>query len=329
MKGALAVSESLAPKGKKAAIMLWSGDTEPFEAAVRTAREAGVRNMNGGDTRLDGDYPSVFYVPPIARQVGAERQIYAGNSNENTYTNNWHGPFYGQKLLADTLKNTETPRRLKPFNLYYHMYSGEKPGALSALKEILELARREPVIPVEASTYAGIADDFFSAQIAQADTMSWKIEKRGSLGTFRFDDAIGLEVDFERSRGIMGFTRANGALYVALDPAVEPAEITLRKSAGEAAPAERDPVYLIDSRWRVSALKRSEACGFSFRAEGYGPGDMTWRTEPSRRFEIVVRRAGDVIAHHEAAAAPSGELTLKLAQGAIEPLDIGVSCHDS
>ncbi len=109
-KGALKVSESFAPKGKKAAIVLWSGDTEPFEAAIRATREAGVRNMNGGDTRLDAEYPSVFYVPPIARPANSERQIYAGNSNENTYTNNWHGPYFGQLLLEQTLANTDAPR---------------------------------------------------------------------------------------------------------------------------------------------------------------------------------------------------------------------------
>ncbi len=329
VKGALAVSESLAPAGKKAAIMLWSGDTEVFEAAIRASREAGARNMNGGDTRLDGAYPSVFYVPPISRPVGPERQIYAGDSNENTYTNNWHGPFYGQKLLAETLKNTEAPRRLKPFNLYYHMYSGEKPGALSALKDILALARHGPVIPVKASTYAAIADDFFAAGIAQADAMSWKIANRGALQTFRFDDGADLEVDFERSRGILGLTRANGALYVALDPAVEAAEITLRKAAVAAAETNKDPVYLIESRWQVRDLKRNESCGFAFRAEGYGPGEITWRAEPSRRFEVVVQRAGEVLERHDVAATPSGELALQLATGAIEAVDVGVSCHDS
>ena len=161
VQGALNLAESLAPTGKKAKIYLWSGDTTPFEAAIAATRAAGVRNMNGGDSRLDKEFPSVVFVPPIARPVGGQRQIFAVNSNENTYTNDWLGPYYGFFMLEQTLKNTEVPRRLKPFNLYYHMYSGEKASALASIKHFVALARRSNVIPVTASRYAGIADDFF------------------------------------------------------------------------------------------------------------------------------------------------------------------------
>ena len=39
MTGALAVSESLAPAGKPAKIMLWSGDTTPFAEAIHRLRQ--------------------------------------------------------------------------------------------------------------------------------------------------------------------------------------------------------------------------------------------------------------------------------------------------
>src|SRR5690606_37394437 len=87
--GALAVSTSLAPEGKPARLYLWSGDTSPGQAELAATREAGVLNMNGGDTRLDGEYPSYTYVAPLTRVVGSERQVYSANSNENTYTNLW------------------------------------------------------------------------------------------------------------------------------------------------------------------------------------------------------------------------------------------------
>ena len=76
---------------------------------------------------------AVAYLPPISRPVGRERQIYSVNSNENTYTNDWTGPFNGQSMLVNTLRNTDQPRRLKGFNLYYHMYSGEKQAALKSV----------------------------------------------------------------------------------------------------------------------------------------------------------------------------------------------------
>ncbi|MCB1484255.1 MAG: hypothetical protein KDJ17_05105 [Hyphomicrobiaceae bacterium] len=338
---ALKVSESFAPKGKKAAILLWSGDTEPFEEAIRETREAGVRNMNGGDTRLDAEYPSVFYVPPIARPVGSQRQIYAANSNENTYTNNWHGPYFGQLLLEETLANTDAPRRLKPFNLYYHMYSGEKAASLSALKHLLDLARAAAVIPVKASEYAGIADDFFAAQISQLDATTWSIANRGNMQTFRFDEAEGFDIDWLRSHGVMGLSRHNGALYIATDPAERDVTIVLRPlepaapgaattEAARPLPSDGDdanPIYLIESRWQFEGLRRVSPCEVTAKAHGFGPGEMIWRALPSQSYEIEARRNGGAVERQTVSADAQGRLSFKLATGGLEPVAVGIKCH--
>jgi polysaccharide biosynthesis protein PelA len=327
VKRALEVSEQLAPPGKKAAIYLWSGDTEPFEAAIKATRDAGVRNMNGGDTRLDAEYPSVFYVPPIARPVGSQRQIYAPNSNENTYTNNWHGPYWGQLMLSETLRNTELPRRLKPFNLYYHMYSGEKPGSLKAVKSFIEDAQAAKVIPVKASEYAAIADDFFAAEIQQVDASSWMVARRGTLQTLRLDDAEALDLDDSKSTGVLGAMRHAGSLYVALDPDVEPAIIAVHTR--DATP----PVYvngaarLIDSRWQLKRLRR-DVCGFSVDAQGYGAGDMLWQTAPGQAFEVQASRDGSVLSNSVIEADSSGRLKVPLAINAFAPVQVRFVCHE-
>jgi polysaccharide biosynthesis protein PelA len=326
VKRALEISEELAPKGKKAGIYLWSGDTEPFEGAIKATREAGVRNMNGGDTRLDAEFPSVFYVPPIGRVVGGERQIYAANSNENTYTNNWRGPFYGQLMLADTLKNTELPRRLKPFNLYYHMYSGEKPGSLLALKTFVTQARDSRVIPVKASEYAAIADDFFVADIQQVDATSWAVARRGALQTVRLDDAGQIDLDDARSTGVLGATRHGGALYIALDPAVEPALIAIRRNEISAPTFDKGAARLIESRWQIRNLKR-EACDFSFDAHGYGASEMTWQTSPGQAFQVQALRKGVAVAAAFIAADANGKLEASLSLNAIEPVQVRFACQ--
>ena len=326
--GALAISESFAPPGKKAAIYLWSGDTEPSEDLVRATRLAGVRNMNGGDTRLDAEFPSVFYVPPIARPVGAERQVYAANSNENTYTNNWRGPYYGQLMLEQTLVNTESPRRLKPFNLYYHMYSGEKPGSLAAIKYFLNLARASPVIPVMASTYAAVADSFFDADIQQVDAMSWSVSKRGAVQTLRFDEAQDIGVDVQRSRGVLGSKRHNRALYVSLDAEVDTALIVLRKTAGtQEEPAPGHP-QLIESRWQLRNLRPEGECSFGISAEGFGPGEILWQGVPERTYEVFAQRAGAALTNSKATADRNGMFSVKLEADAIEPLELRVVCSD-
>ena len=68
-------------------------------------------------------------------------------------------------MLEETLQRTETPRRLKPFNVYYHMYSGQRPESLAAVKQHLETARDSAVVPIAASHYAAIADAFFDVTI--------------------------------------------------------------------------------------------------------------------------------------------------------------------
>jgi hypothetical protein len=328
--GALATSTELAPEGKRTGLYLWSGDTTPFPGAIRAVRRAGVRNLNGGDSRLDAEYPSVAYVPPISRLAGSERQIYAANSNENTYTNDWTGPYYGFFMLEHTLANTETPRRLKPFNLYYHMYSGEKPAALAAVRHFLDLARRGRVIPVKASHYAAVADDFFGVEIVQVDLFSWAVSRRGALATVRFDAADQLSVDLARSAGVMGSTRHGGSLYVALDPAVERAVVTLRGRIAEQA-EWRDQgglvASLVDSRWQLSGLVR-EDCGFRVTAEGYGTGEMLWRTNPRRGFRVSATRRGTLLSEETRWADEAGNFTVRLAPSAMEPLELRFACHD-
>ena len=330
ISGALRASEQFAPPGKKAALYLWSGDAEPFEAAVAAARAAGVRNMNGGDNRLDTEYPSVFYVPPIARPIGRERQIYAANSNENTYTNYWHGPFFGQMMLAETLDKTESPRRLKPFNLYYHMYSGEKPGSLAAIRMFVDRARTTPVIPVNASHYAAIADDFFAAEIEQVDTSRWTIAKRGNVQTFRLDEAGNFEVDLLRSRGVLGSKRVNGSLYVALDPAVEPVTLVTDKRSPAAAAGAVAAAHpsLIESRWQLRDLRIEDGCAFSVRAEGYGPSQMTWQVKAGQAFDVVAERDGVAVGQIEATSDAEGLLQADLKTNALEPLTVRFKCHD-
>lgn len=328
INGSLAYAEALAPPGKKAKILLWSGDTLPFQAAVKATREAGVRNMNGGDSRLDPEYPSVFYVPPIARPVGTERQIYSGNSNENTYTNDWTGPYYGYFNLDKTIENTESPRRLKPFNLYYHMYAGERPAALAAVKHFLTAARSGELVPITASRYAAIADSFFGVDLTQVDVNAWTIANRGELHTVRFDAADGLSLDMTASVGVLGANRANGALYVSLDPAVAEARVAIRKAGTQLSAADdKPPPMLVSSRWTFSD-RHVEGCDLAVKAQGFGPGDMTWQTAPNASYRVTAQRGELTLASEAATATPEGRLHLRLDAVAQEPVELRLQCHD-
>ncbi|MCA3261457.1 MAG: hypothetical protein ING44_05925 [Telmatospirillum sp.] len=280
--GAAAYIQTLLPPGKTLGLVQWSGNTAPGEAALAAAAQAGLRNINGGDTRFDAEFNSLSYVAPVGRRVGAQQQIYAAASNENTYTDLWSDRYFGFRDLAETIANTGAPRRLTPVNVYYHVYSGEKDAALQALLGNLAYVRGLDIAPIFASHYAAIAEGFYSARIVATGARAWRIEDRGDLQTVRFDppfDDAG--VDFARARGVLGFRRDAGALYVALDPAEASPVVALGPAdAGNA-------VSLIDSRWPIRDLKR-EPERFEFAAQGFGAGTMHWRVAPDARYALAV-----------------------------------------
>jgi hypothetical protein len=322
--GALEVANSIAPHGKRASLYQWSGNTNPFPAAVRMTREAGVRNINGGDSRFDAEFPSLAYVPPIARMVGSERQIYAVNSNENTYTHDWTGPFYAQRFLDETLKNTEVPRRLKGVNIYYHMYTGEKPASLRAVKHLIGAARKARLIPIKTSQYAALADSFFAIEIRKLGPLVWSVENRGSLHTVRFDEAEVFWVSMTDSVGVIGHNRHLGALYVTLDPAVPTAVIALVERSGNV-PQEHAIPELIDSRWQFSSVVRSD-CTLMAHATGFGEGEMRWRGMNRVEYRVTARSGDKILWQQRQSATADGVIDVKVRVDALTPVEILFEC---
>jgi polysaccharide biosynthesis protein PelA len=337
VRGALLASSTQALAGKPARMYLWSGDTRPFEGAIRATRELGVKNMNGGDSRFDTLYPSAAYVAPLARQVGAERQINAVNSNENTYINGLvgglAGPFDAFKALSETLDNTETPRRLKGFNLYYHTFSAARQASLDVVVTHLERARSAPVTPITASQYAGIAEGFFSARITSLGAQRFQISDRGELGTVRFDDATSLDIDYAASQGVVGHTRHMGALYASLDPATVAPIIALRAKGADQAklPGTRanrltfNTPHLVDARWLVSSIARTP-CVVTGTVQGFGNGQMTWDGLAPGAYVATLTRNRQTIAQTTVTADSLGRAVFTLQATVIEPADLRLAC---
>ncbi len=285
--GSVEFIQRLLPDGKEVELMQWSGDTLPFETALAAASRADLLNINGGDSRFDRDFPSYAWVSPIGRQVGAEIQIYASNSNENTYTDLWTDRHFGFVHLVETLRNTETPLRLKPLNVYYHMYSGEREASLEAVRSNLEYAENQEIAPISAARYAGIAKGFFKSQIVQIAEKSWRILNRGELQTVRFDRATLESVDFSKSQGVVGQRHVQGSLYVALDPAVARPLVTLRPEHSTDQDPPSSVAYLIQSRWLIRNLSRGPL-GFECEARGHGPGEFVWRVPETGLYNVEV-----------------------------------------
>lgn len=211
------INKTIAPKGKESKFLLWSGSCKPPLEALAQASENGLLNMNGGDSRFDSDFPSYAHLFPLYREVSGKIQVHSSNSNENTYTNNWIGPFSGQLKLIETFENTDKPIRVKPMNLYYHFYSGEKLASLNTLKKIYNFVESQNAFPLFSSDYAQLVEDYVGYSINIKKNKSVEILNHKSLKTFRIDEQ-GVYPNYALSKNVIGHKKINNSLYIFLGP---------------------------------------------------------------------------------------------------------------
>ncbi len=314
VKGSIDTINTLLPKNKKVEIMMWSGDCTPWEEALRATREAGIRNINGGDSIFDAQHPAYASVSGIGRKVGKEQQIYASTSNEIPYTNEWTQNFHAYQYLITTLKKTESPIRLKPLNIYYHLYSGEKESGLNALIANLDYAVKQNIAPITTSYYTHIAEGFYGTKITLLGPDVWSVANRGELATIRFDRSSFKSVDFRKSKGVIGQRHLNGSLYVYLDSAVAKPVVALKNNPAYFMPPQEDTAYLIESRWLVSNMVRG-AGQLEFVAQGFGNGDMLLNVPSDGNYRIIVNGRDEGVA-----TANGHQLKLLSKQNAMQPL---------
>jgi hypothetical protein len=201
------IRDELLPPGKELELFLWSGNCRVTPEAIRMTKRLGLENMNGGDTQISAAQPSVMHIAPRTVAWDGQVQVYAANQNENVYTRGWRAPYYGTFInLLDTFERTETPRRLKPVNVYYHAYCGAKPASLRALERIYDWALEQELHAVTAGQYARIVLDRRRTRVFQRGPRHWILLNEGKLRTFRLPD-YGWYPDMEKSSGVTGFNR--------------------------------------------------------------------------------------------------------------------------
>ncbi len=206
------IESRLAPPGKKVKLLQWSGNCNPTINALAETVSAGVVNINGGDTVMTRSLPTYTAVAPLGIQKGPYFQVYAPNQNENVYTNDWTGPFYGFRRVIETFEMTDTPRRLKPINIYYHTYAASKPPSLAALDEAYRWAIKQRPTPVFTSEYVSKVLDFNRATVARTAN-GWRIRGLRDLRQLRIPANMGFP-DLKRSRGIAGYRDHNNQRYI-------------------------------------------------------------------------------------------------------------------
>jgi hypothetical protein len=306
------IEAHLLPPGKRVRTFQWSGSTRVTEEALAVLARLGVPNINGGDPMLDRQWPSYTRVAPLMRQVGAHWQNYTSASNENLYTNLWQGPYYGFRHVVETFRNTGSPRRVSPVNVYYHFYSGERVASLAALRYVYDWVLRQPLAPVFTSQYLASVEGFRTARIARVPG-GWRVWDHGGLRTLRFDGGAAA-VDMARSRGVLGWHREQDSLYVHL---AGPGEAVVAL----AAPAP-EGVYLASASHTVTEWRRAgEAAAFVLSgvgAKSVALGGLV----PRRAVTVEVREPGGGARTLEARASAEGQVALDL--GAAPRIEVRV-----
>ena len=214
-KESVAFILALAPKSKqKEKIIFWSGDCLPTKVVLASIERDGILGMNGGDTTIKKSDPWLSHVAPFGLQREEYWQIYTAQQNENVYTHDWLGPFWGYRDAIETFKMTEEPYRLKPINIYYHFYSGSKLASFKALDEVYSWAIKEKTSKLYASQYIKKARGFYRTSLTKRDG-GYEVRNSGFLRTVRFDKI--LYVDIQNSSGVAGFKHHKNRTYVTLD----------------------------------------------------------------------------------------------------------------
>ena len=211
------IDRYLTPPGKKVKDFLWSGDCDPPAPVVKRVYDLKLYNVNGGDTTISDTFPYLCRVSPMGIDKAGYFQVYAPFQNENVYTNEWTVKD-GYLRVISGFKLTDSPRRLKPISIYYHFYSGEDPSAFNALKAVYRWALSQEVVPLYLSQYAQRVLEFRGTAVASFNDgrPGLVVCSAGSLKTVRIDSGSAPSVS--ASRGVVGYRRINGSIYVTLSP---------------------------------------------------------------------------------------------------------------
>ena len=244
------INSRLLPPNKKVTLFLWSGNAvAPAEAIAQTVR-SGVLNMNGGDTLITESNKSWTAIAAQGVRKNDAYQVFAPDQNENIYTKNWTGPFYGFERAIETYQLTGAPYRFKPVDVYYHVYSASKVASIVALHKVYDWALAQSFTRVFPSQYSQKVLDFEATSIARDLISGDLIVRTGhSLRTLRLpvDAPIPSLLD---SSGIAGVTAGQTGTYLTLAAA----EVRL-----SALPDQQKNVRLQEVNGAVSELARSNS----------------------------------------------------------------------
>ncbi|MEE8104333.1 MAG: hypothetical protein V3T86_02230 [Planctomycetota bacterium] len=299
------INERLMENGKRCEVMLWTGMADPLANVVRQSRASGCWNLNGGVFRWDPLHDSVAFVSPWGRIQEDTVQVYAGGANENDFEGFYDTMPGAFKAMDLTIERTGKGRILKPADVYIHFYSADNRPRLRSVHYLIQRwAFREPTAPVFASTYArAVHSALTGAHILRTDN-GWILRDFGDCKTIRIDEEP-RNVDFLRSKGLLGARRIGDSLYIHLarpdavlvladSPQLHPHVIEANHTLEDAG-VEHKRVFF---RSRAHSRREILLGGFPKDTEVQQTLDgksATVRTDADGRLRIVFEKPGETV----------------------------------
>ncbi len=273
---------------KRAKTVFWSGDCAPRINALSYLYKHHILNLNGGYTTINNATPWLTLVAPLGIERGEYYQIYTAAQNENVFTNDWLGPFWGFKKVVQTFKLTNSPKRLKPIDVYYHLYSGSKKASLNAVRYVLDwVMQQKDILPIFASEYIPKAMDYFTVSMAHEGNR-WLVDGMKNLKTLRIEEKNG-GVHFQHSPSVVGIKHFENHTFIALDQHIRH---TVQLSSSE----EEDVAFLVNANAQlVSYTKDGDTKQYQF--QGHMPLKLTFHSPQGCRFSITPHE-GYRLQHH-------------------------------
>ena len=253
-------------KQPKAHTIFWSGDCAPRVNALDFVYKHHILAINGGDTTIQNSSPWLSLVAPFGIRRGDYYQIYTGEQNENVFTNDWLGPFWGFKRVVQTFKLTNSPRRLKPIDIYFHLYSGSKQASLEALKYVFNWAMKQDTMPIFTSEYILKVMDMYAVSVAH-EKNRWLFSGMHNLKTIRFEDYNGT-FNLAASKNIAGFSHFENHTYVSLGTK----DTALIQTANK--PITDNGAYMLEANAKLINFQETNTTK-SYTFQGYMPLHIT------------------------------------------------------
>jgi len=211
------MNSKLYPQGKmpKARTVFWSGDCTPRVNALHFIAQHNLLAINGGDTTITNLNPWLSRIASLGLERASYTQVYTGAQNENVFTNDWLGPFWGFKNVKQTFQLTNSPRRFKPIDIYYHLYSGSKQASLEALTDVFDWVMKQDVFPIYTSRYIPKVIEFYNYALWKDADEDWHFYGLNHLRTVRVEKK-NYAIDMAKNRDVLGVKHFQNHTYISL-----------------------------------------------------------------------------------------------------------------